>query len=83
MVKSALFFVGGMLFGSAGFKAMGTEEAKKLYVRALALGLRGYDAAARKGQQLQSELDDIVNEAREMNNQRRIETAEENGELEF
>lgn len=83
MWKRALFFVGGMVFGSAGFKLLGSKDAKNCYTKALAAGMRGYDALAKSGQKLQSGAEEIVANAKEINEERKLQEAEENGEIEF
>lgn len=39
-LKKLGIFAGGVLFGTAGLKVLGSKEAKKLYVNCLAAGLR-------------------------------------------
>ena len=42
-LKKLGIFAGGVLFGTAGLKVLGSKEAKKLYVNCLAAGLRARD----------------------------------------
>ena len=39
-VKKVAIFVGGMLFGSAGFKILASKDAKKVYTQTTAAVLR-------------------------------------------
>ena len=39
-VKKVAIFVGGMLFGSAGFKILASKDAKKVYAHTTAAALR-------------------------------------------
>lgn len=39
-LKKLGIFAGGVLFGTAGLKVLGSKDAKKLYVNCLAAGLR-------------------------------------------
>lgn len=43
-VKKAGIFAGGVLFGTAGVKILGSADAKKFYVNCLAAGLRARDS---------------------------------------
>ena len=42
-VKKVAIFVGGMLFGSAGFKILASKDAKKVYTQTTAAVLRMKD----------------------------------------
>lgn len=44
-LKKLGIFAGGVLFGTAGLKVLGSKDAKKLYVNCLAAGLRARDCA--------------------------------------
>ena len=39
-LKNVAVFAGGVLFGTAGVKVLGSQDAKKLYINCLAAGLR-------------------------------------------
>ena len=41
--KKMGLFLGGVLFGTAGVKILGSDDAKKLYINCLAAGLRAKD----------------------------------------
>ena len=42
-LKKLGLFAGGVLFGTAGVKILGSEDAKKFYVNCVAAGLRARD----------------------------------------
>ena len=76
--KKMGLFIGGVLFGTAGVKILGSDDAKKLYINCLAAGLR----AKRSGQMttasnIQENAEDILAEAREINAQRCQEVFED------
>ncbi len=60
-VKNAAVFVGGVVFGSLGFKLLGSKEARKVYVHTAAAAIR----AIREG------CGDIVADAKQLNEQKR------------
>ena len=39
-LKNVAVFAGGVLFGTAGVKVLGSQDAKKLYINCLGAGLR-------------------------------------------
>ena len=43
LIKKAALFAGGVLFGTAGVKILGSKDAKKAYVQATAAVLRAKD----------------------------------------
>ena len=44
-LKKLGLFAGGVLFGTAGVKILGSEDAKKFYVNCVAAGLRAPEKA--------------------------------------
>ena len=70
--KIALF-VGGMLFGSAGFKLLGSRDARKVYTRATAAALRCKDQVMRDVEAVQECCSDILADARAINDARAAE----------
>ena len=85
--KGAALFVGGVLFGSAGFKLLSSKDAKKLYTQCTAAVLRMKDQVMKTATTLQENCGDILADAREINEQRAAEddavvedTAEEKAE---
>ncbi len=67
--KIALF-VGGTLFGSAGFKILGSRDARKVYTHATATVLRCREQVMRDVEAVQEECADIVADARAINEER-------------
>ena len=67
--KGAALFVGGVLFGSAGFKLL-SKDAKKFYINCLAAGLRAKDCVMTTATNIQENAEDILAEAKEINEQR-------------
>ena len=63
-------FVGGTLFGSVGLKALATDEAKKGYVQAAALGLRVKDCVMKQITVVQENATDILASAKDLNEER-------------
>ena len=72
-VKKAGIFAGGVLFGTAGVKILGSADAKKFYVNCLAAGLRARDSVMTSASNLQENAEDILAEAQEINRQREEE----------
>ncbi len=71
--KIALF-VGGTLFGSAGFKLLGSKDARKVYANITAAVLRCKDQIMRDVETVQENCSDILADAKAINEAR---TAEE------
>ena len=67
--KIALF-VGGTLFGSAGFKLLGSKDAKKVYVQATAAALRCKEQVMKDVETVQENCSDILAEAKAVNEAR-------------
>ena len=80
--KIALF-VGGTIFGSAGFKLLASREAKKVYVHTTAAGLRVKDCAMKTVTSIQENAADILAEAKELNEARAAKIAAEKAEAEI
>ncbi len=66
-------FVGGIVFGSAGFKALGSKDAKKCYTQTTAAVLRAKDSIMTTANNIRENCDDILSEAKEINEQREAE----------
>lgn len=73
-LKNIGLFAGGVLFGTAGVKILGSKDAKKLYVNCLAAGLRAKECVMTTATTIQENADDILAEAKEINRQRAEET---------
>ena len=70
--KIALF-VGGTLFGSAGFKVLGSRDARKFYTEVTAAVLRCKDQIMRDVETVQETCSDIVADAKIINEERAAE----------
>jgi len=70
--KIALF-VGGTLFGSAGFKLLGSKDARKVYTQATAAVLRCKDQVMRDVETVQESCSDILADAKAINEARAAE----------
>ena len=64
--KIALF-VGGTLFGSYGFKLLGSKDAKKVYTHTTAAVLRCKDRVMRDVESVQENCSDILADAKAIN----------------
>ena len=68
--KGAALFVGGVLFGSAGFKLLSSKDAKKSYTRMTAAALRVQESVMETVTSVQENAADILASAKEINEQR-------------
>ncbi len=66
-------FVGGVLFGTAGLTALGSKDAKKVYVHTTAGVLRAKEVVMTKVTELREEAGDILAEAKDINEKREAE----------
>ena len=66
--KGAALFVGGVLFGSAGFKLLSSKDAKKAHMTAAAL--RVQESVMETVTSVQENAADILASAKEINEQR-------------
>lgn len=74
-------FLGGVLFGTAGVRILGSRDAKKFYVNCLAAGLRAKDCVMTTAANIQENAEDILAEAKEINAMRgQEEVFEDEGE---
>lgn len=76
-LKRLGIFAGGVLFGTAGLKILGSKDAKKLYVNCVAAGLRARDCVMTTATTIQENAEDILAEAKEINLSRAPETCGE------
>ncbi len=67
--KIALF-VGGTIFGSAGFKLLGSKDARKVYTHVTAAALRCKDQVMRDVETVQESCADILADAKAINEER-------------
>lgn len=70
--KIALF-LGGTLFGSAGFKILGSKDAKKVYTHTTAAYLRCKDQVMQQVETVQENCADILADAKAINEARAAE----------
>ena len=70
--KIALF-LGGTLFGSAGFKILGSKDARKVYTHVTAAALRCKDQVMRDVETVQENCSDILADAKAINEARASE----------
>ena len=68
--KGAALFVGGVLFGSAGFKLLSSQDAKKAYTHMTAAALRVQESVMETVTSVQENAADILASAKEINEQR-------------
>ena len=71
--KKIALFVGGTLFGSAGFKILGSKDAKKVYTHATAAVLRCRDQVMRDVETVQENCSDILADAKAIDEARAAE----------
>ncbi len=70
-------FAGGVLFGTAGIRILSSKDAKKAYVHCTAAALRAKDCVADQTAILQENCEDILAEAKKLNEERAAREAEE------
>ena len=68
--KKAAIFAGGTLLGSAGFKLLASQDARKVYTHAAAAALRCRDSVMTTVTQVQEAAGDILADAKEINETR-------------
>ena len=71
--KKIGLFLGGVLFGTAGVKVRASTDAKKFYIHCLAAGLRAKDCVMTTATNIQENAEDILAEAKDINEKRRQE----------
>ena len=59
-VKKIALFVGGVVFGSAGFKVLASKDAKKVYTQTTAAVLRMKDSTMETVNKVQEQAGDIL-----------------------
>ena len=75
--KKVALFVGGVVFGSAGFKILACKDAKKVYTQTTAAVLRMKDATMETVNKVQEQAGDILADAKAINETRAAEAAAE------
>ena len=66
-------FAGGTLFGSAGFRLLGSKDARKVYTHVTAAALRCKDQVMRDVENIQENCADILADAKAINEARAAE----------
>ena len=70
-------FIGGVLFGSVGVKALKSKEAKKTYSKVISYGLDAKDCIMETADSVKEGWDDVYADAKDMKSQRDAEKEEE------
>ena len=68
-------FVGGVLFGTAGIKILSSKDAKKVYTHTTAAVLRAKDCAMETADTVRENAEDILADAKAINEKRAEEAA--------
>ena len=76
-IKKIGLFAGGVLFGSAGIKALSSKDAKKVYTQGTAAVLRVKDCLMKTATNVQENAEDILAEAKQIKKDREESEAEE------
>lgn len=74
-IKNLAIFAGGVLFGTAGVKILGSKDAKNVYVNCVAAGLRAKDCVMTTATTIQENAEDVLAEAKAINEKRASEEA--------
>lgn len=70
------FFAAGVLFGTAGIKLLSSKDAKKVYTNCTAAVLRAKDCIMKTVTTVQENAEDVLAEAKEINEERYAKAAE-------
>ena len=70
LTEKIALFAGGILFGSAGFKLLGSKDARKVYTNVTAAALRCKDEVMRDVETAQENCADIMADAKAINEAR-------------
>ncbi len=63
-------FAGGVLFGTAGVKALGSKDAKKAYTHVTAAALRAKDCVMETATAIREGAEDVYEDAKRVNEER-------------
>ena len=66
-------FAGGVLFGTAGLKILGSKDAKRVYTGVTAAVLRAKECVMETVTNIRENCDDIVTDAKRINEERKLE----------
>lgn len=69
-MKRIALFAGGVLFGSAGIKLLGSKDARKVYTHTTAAVLRMKESIMQTVTSVQENCADILADAKDINEQR-------------
>ncbi|MCP1103387.1 hypothetical protein M2454_002523 [Aequitasia blattaphilus] len=72
-LKRLGIFAGGVLFGTAGVKLLSSKDAKNVYTKTTAAVLRGKECVMKTATSVQENAEDILEEAKEINEKRKVE----------
>ncbi|MBQ1597242.1 MAG: hypothetical protein II566_05075 [Lachnospiraceae bacterium] len=78
--KQCALFLGGVLFGTAGIKILSSKDAKKCYTHTTAAVLRAKECVMDTANKIQENCDDVLAEAKQINEDRKSAANEEVGE---
>ena len=76
--KKLALFLGGVVFGSAGFKVLSSKDAKKVYSHTTAAVLRAKDCVMQAVTNVREDAEDVYADAKDINERR---AAEEDAEV--
>ena len=79
--KSVGIFTAGVVFGTAGIKLLSSKDAKKAYVHCTAAILRAKDCVMNTVASIQENAEDILAEAKQVNEDREVAEEELGEEL--
>ena len=74
-LNNLALFAGGVLFGTAGVKILSSKDVKKVYVEGTAAVLRARDCVMKTAETVQENAEDILAEAKQINERRAAEEA--------
>lgn len=75
-MKKLGIFAGGVLFGTAGVKLLSSKDAKKVYTNCTAAVLRAKDSVMKTASTVQENAEDILAEAKQINEERAAKEAD-------
>lgn len=73
--KNIGLFASGLAVGTAGIKVLASKDAKKVYTSCVAAGLRARDCVMETVTKVQENAEDILAEAKQINEDRAAEDA--------
>ena len=74
-MKKLGIFAGGVLFGTEGVKLLSSKDAKKVYTNCTAAVLRAKDSVMKTASTVQENAEDILAEAKQINEERAAKEA--------